>query len=631
VGTEAYAAGRGAPRIAWLGTFAAPALAPAMGFFAVTAVAAVGGGYFPTSWGWAALAFLVVAGAALVVPERAGLGALDRLFLGALGGLAGWTALSILWSQSVPSSIAEVERVLVYVAGALAVLLVVGRTSAQRLIGGTLAGITGVACWALATRLFPQWLGTFDPVAGYRLSQPLGYWNGLGLLCAMGALLGVGFAARPLPRPARALAAASLPALVTTLYFTFSRGAWIALAFGLLAMLALERRRLRFLGMLGLLAPAPALAVFAASRSGALTRSDAALTTATHQGALLAGVLVLLVLVTAGAGIALAYAEQVRLARRTGRLVGLALVAAVLGAATLAVFTHGGPAAVAKKLYGGFTAKPTQVGNDLNGRIFELSSNNRVALWGTAWEDAARHPLLGSGAGTFEEFFYAHRANPALNVRDAHSLYLETLAELGPAGLALLVFALGIPVAAAFRARGETAAFGAYAAYLAHAGWDWDWELPAVTLAALLAAAGLLCAARSRARRPLRRPARAIVLAAILVLSAFAAVAALGNRAFAQAARAAAAGDWTAAMTRAEQARRLAPWAPGPLRTIGQTLLAGGDFGRAATAFRGAIARDPHNWVLWVDLAYATDGAPHRAALAEAGRLNPLSQEIPKT
>ena len=104
-------------------------------------MAAAGGGYFPTAWGWAALAFLVVAGAALVVPERAGLGALDRLFLGALGGLAGWTALSILWSQSVPSSIAEVERSLVYVAGVLAVLLVVGRTSAQRLMAGTLAGM----------------------------------------------------------------------------------------------------------------------------------------------------------------------------------------------------------------------------------------------------------------------------------------------------------------------------------------------------------------------------------------------------------------------------------------------------------------------------------------------------------
>src|SRR5207245_6290541 len=154
-----------------------------------------------------------------------------------------------------------------YVAGALAVLLVVGRTSAQRLVAGALAGITGVACWALATRLLPQWLGTFDPVAGYRLSEPLGYWNGLGLLCAMGALLAVGFAARPLPRAARALAAGSLPVLVTALYFTFSRGAWAALAFGLLAALALERRRLRFLSTLGLLAPAPALAVFAASRS----------------------------------------------------------------------------------------------------------------------------------------------------------------------------------------------------------------------------------------------------------------------------------------------------------------------------------------------------------------------------
>src|SRR5207249_2571841 len=155
-------------------------------------------------------------------------------------------------------------------------------------------GVVAVAGWALATRLFPQWIGTFDPVAGYRLSEPLGYWNGLGLLCAMGALLSIGLAAVSASRGARALAAAPLPLLVTALYFTFSRGAWIALAFGFLAALALEPRRLRLSGTLALLAPAPALAVFAASRSHALTRSDAALPGATRQGALLAGTLVLL-------------------------------------------------------------------------------------------------------------------------------------------------------------------------------------------------------------------------------------------------------------------------------------------------------------------------------------------------
>ena len=35
-------------------------------------------------------------------------------------------------------------------------------------------------------------------------------------------------------------------------------------------------------------------------------------------------------------------------------------------------------------------------------------------------------------------------------------------------------------------------AAGAYAAYLVHTGVDWDWELPAVTLAGLLCGAAIL-------------------------------------------------------------------------------------------------------------------------------------------
>ena len=79
-------------------------------------------------------------------------------------------------------------------------------------------------------------------------------------------------------------------------------------------------------------------------------------------------------------------------------------------------------------------------------------------------------------------------------VRDVHNLYLETLAEQGPIGLALLVAMLGIPLVGAWRARRipiVPAAFGAYVAYLAHASIDWDWELTAVTIAAL--ACGIAC------------------------------------------------------------------------------------------------------------------------------------------
>jgi len=80
-------------------------------------------------------------------------------------------------------------------------------------------------------------------------------------------------------------------------------------------------------------------------------------------------------------------------------------------------------------------------------------------------------------------------------VKDAHSLYVETLSELGPAGLVLVVALVAIPVAAAIRLRGDpvaAAAGGAFVIFAVHAGLDWDWEMPVVTLAALGCAAALL-------------------------------------------------------------------------------------------------------------------------------------------
>src|SRR3990170_2790731 len=55
-------------------------------FMAVTAIAAPNGSYFPSSWGWASLAFLWAAAIGLVVGQCVSLGRLEIAYLGA------WTA-----------------------------------------------------------------------------------------------------------------------------------------------------------------------------------------------------------------------------------------------------------------------------------------------------------------------------------------------------------------------------------------------------------------------------------------------------------------------------------------------------------------------------------------------------------
>lgn len=108
---------------------------------------------------------------------------------------------------------------------------------------------------------------------------------------------------------------------------------------------------------------------------------------------------------------------------------------------------------------------------------------DRASYWSAARATAASHPLAGSGAGTFG---VVHQHAPY--ARDAHSLYLQAVSELGVPGLLLIVAFLALPLAVAIR-RGLTAPAAGLTVFLLHAGVDWDWQLPAVTLAALALAA----------------------------------------------------------------------------------------------------------------------------------------------
>ena len=143
-----------------------------------------------------------------------------------------------------------------------------------------------------------------------------------------------------------------------------------------------------------------------------------------------------------------------------------------------------------------------------------LAGANRPHYWHVAWREVELNPVLGSGAGTFERYWLLYRPVGSF-ARDAHSLYLETLAELGPVGLVLLLAALGLPLLV-LRGRRDpllaTAAAG-YVAYLVHTGVDWDWELPAVTLSGLLCGCSLLVATRRDDAPELRPWARLALIA----------------------------------------------------------------------------------------------------------------------
>jgi hypothetical protein len=592
----------------------------------IAAIAAAQGGYFPTSWGWTALVFFWVAGLTLVLAPQIELSRAELAFLGVLAGLIGWYALSIAWSQSVSDSVDELERTMVYAGGFLAFLLVARTGFVTPLLAAILAGLTGVSAYALATKLFPTDLSP-DHFGGYRLSTPVGYWNGLGLLTAIAALLALGFAASESRIWWRALAAAALPLLVTTLYFTYSRGAWVALAAGLALAIGLDPRRLHLVTTGFVLAPATAVAALIAYRSTALTHSGSTLHAATHEGHRLA-VWVLVTAVLAAASLLALYLAEQRVtvddnARRVYAwvLIGLAIVAVVAGLAA-----GGGPAKLARHGWNSFNANPNGSAKNLNSRLFTLSGSGRSDMWHTAWGEFTNHPLIGTGAGTFESYWFVHRRSTQ-DVRDAHSVYLETLGELGIPGAVLLIALFAVPFAGV-RARKRplvAIALGGYTALLVHSVYDWDWELPALMLAGTWCGLAALVEARPETGVVrLGTRTRVWTLVGVAAVAGFAFVGLVGNIAAARSGNAIRSTEWAHAASQARKAAAWAPWSARPRFVLSQAESALGKRDAAIAAARAAVEREPRNYLYWAWLSTIARGAERASAHRRAVELNPL-------
>jgi len=584
------------------------------------------GGYFPTAWSWGALVALTLLAAALVLGDAVRPSAFALASLGGLAGFAVWTWLALSWSNQPAATVLEGQRVLLYVAVLAAFVLLVRRTTAPVVLAATLVAIFLASGWGLLTRLFPERIGVFDPVAAYRLEEPLTYWNALGIFAGMGALLALGFTTRGRSLVGKALAGATLPLLFATVYFTFSRGAWVATAIGFALAVAVDPRRLQLVLAALVLAPASALAVLVSSHQDALTRTDAPLAAASHEGHRLAVYLLALAAASALVALGLALAERRIVPPQPARLAFSGALAVVVVASLLAVFVrYGGPVTLVRKGYDSFTTTSGSTPVNLNKRLFTFSGSYRSELWHVAWHDYRDHPLLGSGPGTYEQYWNQHRPIQH-KVRDAHNLYLEVLAELGPVGLLLLLLALGAPLVAGILARGHPLAplaLAAYGAFLVHASVDWDWEMAAVTIAALACAAALLAAADRRDAPPLLSPAvRAATVGVGLALAVVAFVGVIGASALAASDEDLTKGRYDEAASQAHKAARWWRWSPDPWRQLGDVQSARGDDNAASESYRKAISKDRLDWTLWYDLSLVSSGAEAQSALAEARRLN---------
>jgi O-antigen ligase len=596
-------------------------------FAAILVLASNDGGYFPPEWGWSAVGLAWVAALALVIGRRAALGARDVAFLGIVAAVAVWTGISAIWAAAVQAPVLEVERTLVYVA-LVGTLLVTARRggAGPMLAGAALAGVL-ISGFALVTRLRPDVFGLYDdPVAHGRLYQPIGYWNALGIFAAMTLVICMGAAMRSRTRWIGIAAAAALPPVASTLFFTFSRGSMMAVVIGLGYGLVLDRERLRSLAVALALTPWVALVLVDAHRRGALAHGGAGVHAASTQGRPL---LVLIAVCAAASGATMAAFGIIEQRVVIGTVVRRAYLAALGLAAVVvlvgAVATYGSPPHMISRVRHALEAKPPALNSDQNLRLETLSLNGRPMLWRSALADIGDHPLLGSGAGTFEQYWNEHRPRNYV-AKDAHSLYLERLAEQGPVGLALILALVLYPIVLAVRFRRDPVvltAVGAVVAFAAHAAFDWDWEMPAVTGLALVAATAIVVSARGEAVVTLTNRWRAVLVAAALAMGGVAFVGGVGNEALASSADASARGDYGTAESDARRAMSWAPWSDQGWIDLATALAGQGRTDEAAAALRTATRKDPVDWIAWRRLADHTTDPERFHALQMAAKLNP--------
>ena len=537
------------------------------------------GGYsLPSRSFWAiAVWWAVILGVALGGVRSRAIGRSALAVGGLLSAFGLVTLLSASWGSSAERAINEFNRVSLYLGVFVLAVLFSSRAPRVRACDGLALGICGVVAVALTSRFA---VDTFSdrgaaevlPTAVTRLSFPVGYWNGLAILAALAVPLLLRLAAAPGVTLVRALAVAPLPAIAVAMYLASSRGGYATALIGAAAFLLLSRERWWPAAALLVGGAGSALAVGMVAQQSAFVNSPTS-SLGRDQSATALVWLVLACLAVTGAYAGLVAALRGR--RTPSRRAGIAVAAITVGLLLVAIAASD-PIARFRE----FKRPPgeaTVVTDDfVRSHLLSAGGSGRWQFWETGIDAFRAEPLLGHGAGAFEAW-WAERGSLALFVRDAHSLYVETLAEVGAFGLLLLVAAFSIGLLTAVtrirrlppdHGRNLAAPTAVFVAFLAAAAIDWVWELTAVSLVGV-ACLGLMVAPLPEpviaTRRVALRPALVVAgLTAAWLAVCIQAIPYLGELRIRASRDAVARGDLDSALEAAESARAIQPWAASP-------------------------------------------------------------------
>lgn len=654
------------------------ALAPRLLVGAITAAAVValgleGGGYdvVPRQTAAVVLWWAILLGALLLRRDLPKPMLPLSVATAALAGLALWAAATIGGSLSTERSAIEIARWTAYLSPLVLVGWILPRNQWRSVVAGATVGAVTICLLALGDRLSPGLLSDSRTIVFLntrtRIAEPLDYWNALGSWGVMTSLLLLSIGSHARSAVVRGIALLSVPAIGVVIYLTSSRSSLLAAVVGIAVLVALARNRWTLI--LQLLAAAAAIGLSIATTDGqpqiALATGDAGAGTV-----LLAVVGSGLVLAAVGALTTVFGADRLRVPARPAKIATIVGgIAAVLVVAALGV-SKGGDA------WDRFSTVEDQTVTGSQSRLTMLNNGSRVEQWRVALDAWKGDRWTGQGAGTFE-LIYNREGSDSQFVRDAHSAPLETLAEQGLVGLALLLTFMGSALTLGYLAvrraadewdRGIAAgATGAVGAFLVGSCFDWFWEVGALAMLAitLVAALGAAAALRATGDAPpdasvpdeasgpvdasapvdestpaspaasWRAPwVLTIALVTVAVVALLVQLPGLvGTSEIRRSQEAVRSGDFTEARDRADRAIDTMPWASSPFLQRALVDEQAGELEPAIQSLKLAARRDPYDWRIPLVMARVQARADNpRAALAayrQAKSLRPYGQFFP--
>lgn len=588
--------------------------------------------------------------------------------------LAALTAASIAWSVQPASSWVEANRTVSYLAvyGGGAALARLAPRRWPALVGAIAVVASVISAYALLVKVFPATLDANDPFG--RLRAPFDYWNATGLIAALGLAPCLWAGARvERGRTLRALAVPGISILLTVIVLSYSRGAVLVGVVGLASWFVYVPLRLRGALVLSLGgAGAAVLSAFALSTHG-LTHDQVPIAARTTAGHTFGIVLLLTLALCTLAGFIAAFAmDRVVIAQPIRRSIGIALLIAVAalplsGVVALAASSRGLTGEVSH-IFSTLTNTNSGASNSPT-RLIKLG-NSRGRYWSEGLKVGQHALLKGSGALGYATAVTRYTTDTRI-VPHAHSFVIQTFADFGLIGVAVMVALLAAWIVATRRTLARPASGSRDAGSAAigrsctspsgssdsaaeraglltllavvitfgvHSAIDWTWFVPGTALPALLCAGWL--AGRGplegpspptwRRRPPTSSPgaaAAAVGIVAVALVCVWAIWQPLrASDATAAAVSAFGRGDTNSAIADATHAAAEDPVSVDPLFQLAAIYTATRETRAARTELLRAVARQPENPQTWLMLGEFDLGERHpRVALRSLERARQLN------